>query len=290
MGYPRLRMSLTRDGALPYLIYINIAIFIVVGIYNAIFFLATNHIPLFFDKVLALSSAPFAFGSHPWTILTYCVYHLDVIHMLFNMLFLYWFGVIFYDFFGSIKLVSVYLAGGISGGLFFLLAYNSLPVFYEEGPSLLLGASASIMALTFGAAAFSPNYSIWLFLIGEVRLKYLALIYLIIDLIQIPFGNAGGHIAHLGGALLGAIWGYNFRRSGFNILGWLESVLRYISKFSLKRRKLKVAYKNPVRQSMKGHGNKELDLILDKISQNGFDSLTEEEKKKLFKYKNDLDN
>lgn len=289
MSNSRIRLSLSKDGALASLIYINIAIFIAVGIYNAIFYLVTNHTPLFFNKVLALSSEPIIFAAHPWTIVTYMFYHIDFLHALFNLLFLYWFGIIFYDFFGSLKLLAVYLAGGVAGGLFYMLAYNTLPVFYDEGQSLLMGASASIMALTFGAAAFSPNHSIWLLFIGEVKLKYLALIYLVIDLIQIPFGNAGGHIAHIGGALLGAIWGYSYRTNGVNILGWLENFFKRIQRFSFKKKSIKVAYKNPKRQPVKKQSNKELDFILDKISQTGFDSLTNEEKEKLFKYKNELD-
>jgi membrane associated rhomboid family serine protease len=288
MHYNRLRLSLTKDGALAGLVYINIAVFIFVGVYNAIFYLVTDHTPLFFDKMLALSSDPVTVVKHPWTIITYMFYHLDFLHALFNLLVLYWFGVIFVDFFGNLKLTTMYVAGGITGGLFYLLAYNSLPVFYDEGTSILLGASAAIMAITFGSASFSPNHKIWLMFIGDVRLKYLAFAYLIIDLIQIPFGNAGGHIAHLGGAFVGALWGYTYRKNGKNILGWLESLLNSIKKISFKRKTLKVAYKNPQMQPKKKQNNKELDELLDKISQKGLDSLTEAEKQKLFKYKNDL--
>lgn len=288
MHYNRLRLSLTKDGALAGLVYINIAIFIFVGIYNAIFYIVTDHTPLFFDKMLALSSDPITVVKHPWTIITYMFYHLDFLHALFNLLVLYWFGVIFVDFFGNLKLTTMYIAGGISGGLFFLLAYNSLPVFYDEGTSILLGASAAIMAITFGSASFSPNHKIWLMFIGDIRLKYLAFAYLIIDLIQIPFGNAGGHIAHLGGAFVGAMWGYIYRKNGKNILGWLEGLLNAIKKISFKRKTLKVAYKNTQMQPRKKQNSKELDELLDKISQKGFDSLTEAEKQKLFKYKNDL--
>ncbi len=287
MTYNRLRLSLTKDGALAALIYINIAVFVVVGVYNAIFYLVTNHTPLFFDKVLALSSDPYTVVKHPWAILTYMFYHLEFLHALFNLLVLYWFGVIFVDFFGNLKLTAMYIAGGISGGLFYLLAYNSLPVFYNEG-AVLLGASAAIMAITFGSAAFAPNHKIWLMFIGDVRLKYLALAYLVIDLIQIPFGNAGGHIAHLGGAFIGALWGYTYRKNGKDILGWLQVLLDKIRKLSFKRQHLKVAYKNPQMQPKKKQNSKELDELLDKISQQGLDSLTEAEKQRLFKYKNDM--
>lgn len=288
MAQNRLRLSLSRDGALAGLIYINIAIFVVVGIYNAIFFLITDHTPLFFNKALALASDPMLVVKRPWTIITYMFYHLDFIHALFNLLFLYWFGVIFVDFFGNTKLTAMYVAGGIAGGLFFLLAYNSLPVFYDEGTAQLLGASAAIMAITFGSAAFSPNHRIWLMFLGDIKLKYLAFAYLIIDLIQIPFGNAGGHIAHIGGALIGALWGYTYRKNGKNLLGWLEQLLEKARRISFRRRTIKVAYKNPKPQIGKVQKSKELDELLDKISQKGFDSLTESEKRTLFKYKNDL--
>lgn len=289
MSNYRLRLSLFKDGALAGLVYINIAVFIVVGVYNAIFFLVTNHTPLFFDKTLALSSSPIEALKHPWSIITYMFYHLDFLHALFNLLVLYWFGVIFVDFFGNLKLTTMYIAGGIAGGVFYLLAYNSLPLFYDEGPAILLGASAAIMAITFGSASFAPNHKIWLMFIGDVRLKYLALTYLVIDLIQIPFGNAGGHIAHLGGAFVGALWGYIYRKKGQNILIWLEKPLGSIREISFKRRRtLKVAYKNPQMQTKKKQNSKELDELLDKISQKGFDSLTDAEKDKLFKYKNDL--
>lgn len=289
MSNYRLRLSITKDGALAGLVYLNIAVFLFVGVYNAIFYLVTNHTPLFFDKVLALSSDPTILVKHPWTFITYMFYHLDFLHALFNLLVLYWFGTIFVDFFGNTKLVSVYLAGGVLGGLFYLLAYNTLPVFYSEGPATLLGASAAIMAITFGSAAFSPNFRIWLVFIGDVKLKYLAFAYLTIDLIQIPFGNAGGHIAHIGGAFIGALWGYTYRKNGFNILAWLELLLERVKNLKFKRKRIQVAYKNPNPKVRKASNGRELDHILDKISQTGFDSLTDEEKEKLFKYKNDLD-
>lgn len=288
MANYRLRLSVFKDGALAGLIYLNIAIFVFVGVYNAIFYLVTNHTPLFFDKVLALSSEPSFMLKHPWTFITYMFYHVEFLHALFNLLVLYWFGVIFVDFFGNTKLTAMYLAGGIAGGAFYMLAYNTLPIFYDEGPALLMGASAAIMAITFGSATFSPNYRIWLMFIGDVPLKYLALAYLVLDLIQIPFGNAGGHIAHLGGAILGASWGYIYRKRGKNILLWLELVLEKIRNLKFQRNRITVAYKNPHTQPVKNN-NRELDLILDKISQKGFDSLTDEEKDKLFKYKNDLE-
>lgn len=289
MSNYRLRLSITKDGALAGLIYINIAIFLFVGIYNAIFYLVTDHTPLFFDKVLALSSEPSVLVKHPWTFITYMFYHLDFLHVLFNLLVLYWFGIIFVDFFGNTKLTSVYLAGGISGGIFYVIAYNTLPVFYSDGPATLLGASAAIMAITFGATAFSPNFKIWLMFIGDVKLKYLAFAYLTVDLIQIPFGNAGGHIAHIGGAFIGALWGYTYRKNGLNILAWIELALGKIKQIKFKRERIKVAYKNPNPTVRKVSNGRDLDFILDKISQKGFDSLTNEEKEKLFKYKNDLD-
>lgn len=289
MSNSRLRLSLTKDGAHATLIYINIAIFVLVGIYNAIFYLVTDHTPLFFDKVLALSADPWVVLKHPWTLITYAFYHLEFLHALFNLLMLYWFGIIFVDFFGHSKLLAMYLSGAVSGALFYILAYNTLPAFYDERSSILLGASASIMAITFGAATFSPNYKIWLMFIGNIKLKYLAFAYLILDLIQIPFGNAGGHLAHLGGALLGAAWGYTYRTNGTNILLWLELLFGKIRGITFKRNKMKVAYKSTTYKPNKPTNNRELDNILDKISQKGFDSLTDDEKEKLFKYKNDLD-
>jgi len=140
----------------------------------------------------------------PWSIITYMFLHEGFLHIAFNMLILYFGGQIFLQFLDAKKLIGTYILGGISGGLLFILTFNIFPVFNEiVSGALALGASASVMAVLIAIAAYVPNYTVRLMLLGNVKLKYIALFYVIMDIISIPQGNAGGHIAHLGGAFFG---------------------------------------------------------------------------------------
>jgi hypothetical protein len=222
--------------------------------------------------------------------------HADVLHILFNMLWLYWFGTISLYFFTNKHLRGIYLLGGLCGGLLYILSYNTFPYFAEivvHSPPLV-GASASILAIVMATAYREPNYPVRLLLIGTVRLKYLALFVVLTDLLFLTSDNAGGHIAHLGGALAG-LWFAASLRKGTDITAWINSILDGIAwlfdkKTWRRKPKMKVHYgsgstmreKDYDYNARKKAQSDEIDRILDKLKKSGYGSLTTEEKKSLF--------
>ncbi len=200
----------------------------------------------------------------PWSIVTYSFFHVDFFHIFWNMLILYLVSDYFLSFLNNKKFIEIYFYGAISGGLFFIISYNIFPVF-ENSFSPLIGSSAAVYSLLIFACSYFPNTSINLILFN-VKLKNVGLFYVILSLIQIPFSNAGGNIAHLGGALFGLYYAnnYNQRSSIFDIL------LDMMKGFKLKS---KVKHSN----------QKKIDIILDKISKSGYESLSKNEKDFLFK-------
>jgi hypothetical protein len=206
--------------------------------------------------------------------------HVAFLHILFNMLWLYWFGDMFVLYLGDQKILPVYIIGGLSGALVYILVYNLLPVFKPQVDStLMLGASASVLAIVFAVATINPDHEVGLLLLGPVKIKYIALGSLLLDIINIPYGNAGGYIAHAGGAL-----------SGFLYVSALRGGIRIGNPLNLFKRKpkVKVSYKNtgPSAQATTRSKNEQdrVDEILDKIARSGYDSLTKEEKDFLFNY------
>lgn len=254
---------------------INVLIFIVINLFAAGGYLFSGHTAVagWLTRQLSmpayLPELPFKF----WTIITYMFTQREFFHILFNMLWLYWMGIIFLDFLNKRQFIFTYLAGGLMGALFYLLAYNLLPVFNEiVQNSFILGSSASVMAIVAATATLVPDFSIRLLLFGTVRLKYLALAYFILDIISMGGGNPGGSIAHIGGALLGFIYIKQVQRG------------RDLSDILKKRSKLKVVKNtnaNPVNSGSTDQDT--IDRILDKISKSGYESLNKTEKEQLFK-------
>jgi hypothetical protein len=200
------------------------------------------------------------------------------------MLWLYWFGRIFMKFLNSRKLLTVYLCGGIFGALFFMLAFNIFPVFesvrYE---AYAIGASASVMAVVMAVSFYVPRYTLNIFFLGHIRLIWIALVYLLIDLYSIRHGNAGGHIAHLGGALFGFLYALNLKK---NIIT-LRPFKRIFSHNPFKKNAKKTTSYNYSKDELynirKKQEQDEIDQILDKIPKNGYDTLSKKEKELLFK-------
>jgi hypothetical protein len=224
--------------------------------------------------------------------------HIDFFHILFNMLWLYWFGKIFLEFMMERQLLLVYLLGGLSGGILYVLFFNIFPVFEKSlDQSVALGASASVMAIVAAVSLYVPGYSVYLLLLGRVRIIYIAIALFIMDFFMIRSDNAGGHIAHIGGALFGLSYililgkGMNFKGLTAN---W--------PKFSLAgifRRRKKPDFKvfeggqwnsRPMTDeeynARKAARQKQVDIILEKVKKSGYPSLTEEEKELLFKSSN----
>ena len=219
--------------------------------------------------------------------------HAGFLHILFNMLWLYWFGALFLYFFSGKHLRGLYIVGGICGGLLYMISYNVFPYFRPmTAYSTMVGASASVLAIVVATAYREPNYPVRLLFFGNVRLKYLALIVVLTDLLFITSSNAGGHIAHLGGALAG-LWFAASLNKGKDITSWVNKALDAITAlFSAKtwkrKPKMTVHYGNNTRQNdydynaRKKAQSDEIDRILDKLKKSGYESLTTEEKKSLF--------
>lgn len=275
------------------LIYINVAVFIGIELVKVILLLFNRMAAPLFD-VLALPASFSRFLYQPWSIVTYMFMHGGVMHILFNMLWLYWFGKLFLLFFSARHLRGVYLLGGLSGGLLYMLAYNIFPYFASTVDySLLIGASASVLAIVAAVAYREPNYPIQLLLVGTVRLKYLALFVVVTDLLFVTSGNAGGHIAHLGGVLAG-LWFAASLRKGTDMTAWINRGLDALSNLtrlgSLRRKpKMKVHYggradrmKDYDYNARKKANEERINSILEKVKKSGYESLSKEEKEDLF--------
>ena len=222
-------------------------------------------------------------------LITYMFMHAGVLHILFNMLWLFWFGRLSLAFFSSKHLRGLYFLGGICGGLLYMLAYNVFPYFQDAVySSYLLGASASVLAIVVAVSVREPNYPVQFLFIGTVRLKYVALFMVVLDLLFMTSDNAGGHIAHLGGALAGW-WFAAGLQSGHDATKWINLVCDWFAglRRPVKRKpKMKVHYGG--RQAdyeynaRKKEREAEIDRILDKLRKSGYNSLTDDEKKSLF--------
>jgi hypothetical protein len=201
------------------------------------------------------------------------------------MLVLYWFGRVFVEYLGSDKLVALYILGGLAGGISYLLLYNLNPAFF--GKAEMVGASGAIYAIVVGTATLLPNYTFFLLFFGPVRIKYIAIFYVVLSVLYVRQGvNLGGNIAHLGGALIGFIY-IKQLQAGVNWGGWVTSTIYWFKDLFKSKPKVKVTYRSEdTRTSKKQASGKvpqeEIDAILDKISDRGYESLTKEEKEKLF--------
>ena len=283
-----LKSTYKQGDAVIRLIYINSVLFIVLKI----FVLVMQLFKLdgeFIYTYLAMPSNLKSLLYKPWTVVTYMFLHKDFFHIFFNMLALYWFGKLFLIQFTQKQLYGLYFWGGLSAGLIYLISYNIFPLFSDQVDfSILMGASGSIMAMILATAMQFPNMELRFFLIGMVKLKYIAIAAVLISIFGITSGNAGGQLAHLGGALYGYFFIVSLRRGkdstkGFNKL--MDSISNLF-----KSQKLKVKRAKPSNRKMtdaefnmnKAKQMKEIDRILDKIKSSGYGSLTSEEKKKLF--------
>jgi Uncharacterized membrane protein (homolog of Drosophila rhomboid) len=275
-----------RNGSIPIqLIYINVGVFLIIRIFGIICLLFNiPHISLL-DFLELPSSIPDLLRK-PWTLITYMFTHYDVLHILFNMLWLYWFGNIFMQFFNARQFGGLYILGGLAGALFFVLTYNTLPYFQSAAPySSLIGASASVMAIVFAISFYRKDLEINLLFIGRIKLIYLALATLVIDFLAITSDNAGGHIAHIGGALLGILFASRIKQ-GKDFTKPINKVVDWVVNLRKPKPKMRVTYKRTETDyeynERKNKQSEDIDLILEKLKRSGYESLSKEEKKKLF--------
>jgi len=281
-----IKLSFKNGSYLTKLIYINLAIWILIRVaFVAFMFSGSDG-----SQILGWLALPASFNlfiTRPWTLITYMFLHFEFLHILFNVLWLYWFGKIFLEYHNQRRLLSLYLLGGLSGGLVFMLAYNLVPVF--KGSVLftqLLGASASVIAIMMAIAVYVPNHVIHLVFIGPVKIKWIALVSIILYIISLSGSNAGGNFAHLGGAL----WGWLYMSqlmSGRDIAAGFNKIADKFFSWMKPGKKLKVKYNIPnpdyEYNRRKSYQQAEINRILDKIGKSGYDSLTMEEKDTLFK-------
>ncbi|MCG6191200.1 rhomboid family protein [Maribellus maritimus] len=274
-----------KDGSvLTRLIYINLGVFLLVKLVGVFFILANQ--PFSLTYWLSLPSGLDELIRRPYTLITYMFLHEGFIHILFNLLGLYWFGKLFLYYFEGDKLLSVYLFGGIAGGVLYMISYSIFPVFASVN-GLLLGASASVIAILVAVAVYEPNREIGLMFIGNVALKYVAGFYVLLSILSISSSNPGGNIAHIGGAVWGWFYIYQLRR-GNDIGRGLIKFLNKIPDMFSRKSKMKVTYKQPPRDDYEYNRQKnvqqeEINRILDKIAKSGYESLNKEEKELLFK-------
>ncbi len=283
-----IKRTFKEGSALTRLIYINIGVFLVLKVIGVFFYLAGQ--PLLLSQWLSVPSVSEALVQRPWTPITYMFLHNGFLHLLFNVLGLYWFGQMFLYHFEGSKLVSVYLLGGLTGAAFYILAYNIFPVF-DSMNGLLLGASASVFAVLVALAVYEPDREIHLFFIGKFPLKYVAAFYILLSVIGISASNPGGNIAHLGGAFWGWFYIYQLRKGkdmGAGFVKLLDKIGEWFTGVFKARSNMKVSYKKPPRddRDYKRQQNvkqDEINNILDKIGTSGYDSLSKQEKELLFK-------
>lgn len=281
-----------NDNAISKIIFLNVAVFLFFGIAQVLFFLFGLNNPLIEIKSWFYLYASFDnFIYKPWGILTYMFLHDGFFHILFNMLWLYWLGGLLQEYLGNSKTYQAYFLGGIFGGLIYIISYNIFPVFQNSLPiSFALGASAGVLSVLVAAATLLPDYPIMLLFFGEVRLKFIAIFSVLLDIINIPSGNAGGHIAHLGGALFGYLF-IKFIYSKSNMPNALDKIFDGIFSIFKTKSKMKVHYKNNT-TNMNSIANRktnqhDVDAILDKISKSSYESLSQKEKEILFKASKD---
>lgn len=220
---------------------------------------------------LALFSNFKIFNYRIWQFVSYSFLHADVMHLLFNMLMLYLFSMLFFTFFNNKQFLKAYFLGGIAAGFFYFLVANIIGL-----QSYVVGASGAVMAVFFTVVGYKPDMRVNV-IITTIPIYYIALLSLGLDLFQLFFDNAGGHLAHIGGSIFGFCYGKYL--GGFSVS-------------SLKKSKVKTNLRtvhNKINQTKNNSADnsvqKQIDVILDKISKSGYDSLTKEEKEFLFKQK-----
>jgi membrane associated rhomboid family serine protease len=283
------------------LIFINVAIFMGLGVLYVV--AKMSHTPLIFTIVYDQFTLPSDLSEYvfrPWSLITYGFAHhynyefgqVGIFHIFFNMLGFYWFGRLFVEYLGSDKLVALYVLGVLAGGLSYLLIYNTLggysPDIFHQG-STLVGASAAVYAVMTAVAVLLPDYSFHLLLFGPVKIKYIAAVYIAISFLSSVGANAGGEIAHLGGALIGFVY-IKQLQAGSNWGNWITMTIYWFKGLFKPRMRVKVSYRNKEYEQYKkatehkgsNISQAEIDAILDKISAGGYESLTKDEKEKLF--------
>lgn len=287
------------NNTLVQLILINVVIFLVLLVTKVSLTMAQNPGYGFIMSQLLIPGDINAFLHKPWTLFTYFFTHEEIFHILYNMLFLYWFGRLIDEYLGNRRLMGLYIMGGVAGGLLYLAMYNLVPYFQSQADTArMLGASAAAFSVAVGAATLLPNYTFHLLFFGPVRIKYIVFFFIILSVAQSAGLNAGGNLAHLGGALMGFAYvkllqnGTDLGRPIYWLADGWSNLLRPkpAVKVSYRQRSnantqasTYVSSAGSATSAASTPDQDEVDTILDKISRSGYESLTREEKQKLFR-------
>ena len=272
-----------QKNVLSRMMLINVAIWIICLFISVFTWLFNISDISFVTKLFAVPSDISALAEKPWSVFTYMFLQEEFWHLFFNMLMLYYGGKIFLQYFSDKQLLLTYIFGGLFGALFFILAFNAFPVFENmKGHAFALGSSASVLSILIAAATYRPDYTLNLFLLGQVRMKWVAIVFVIIDFLSITKGNSGGHIAHLGGALWGFLY-VSMLKKDFDIY----KIFKKKAKIRVKTVNSENYHKRPKTDEQynaeRTANQEEIDRILDKISKNGYSSLSDKEKEFLFR-------
>lgn len=269
-------------GIVEQLIYINISLFILTLLATVFssWFESNNNIIV---EWFSLHPNIDTFLTKPWTIVTYGFIHGGFLHLFFNLMILFYIGNLFLEYFSPKQLIYFYVLGSLFGGILFLTSFNFIPLF-KHNTSPLVGASAGVLAIFIGIATHLPNYQLKIRFIGYVHLWKVALVFILLDLVQLSGSNAGGHFAHLGGALFGYLYVSSLPNKEVSFLSKIAALFKKEERKST----LKTVHnsgKKPLKTGnlSKNENQKKVDVILDKIGKSGYDTLTKEEKDFLFK-------
>ena len=260
------------------IIYWNVGLFLL----SIIFFYQFKTGSFDFPDWLAVSSDPNVLLYNPWTLLTYAFMHYGFLHLFFNMMVLNFSSRLFLTFFTQKQYLGLYILSAIFAGLCFAVSF-----YFLHQSSTMVGASAAIMALLVAATTYQPLMELRLLLIGYVKLWHVTAVILLLDLLQIQIDNTGGHIAHLSGAFFGYIY-IKLLQNGTDLSKIVDKITTFFDR--KKPTPFKKVHVNPRKPAVKkvskivvkDKTQQQIDEILDKISQSGYDSLTSEEKEFLF--------
>lgn len=292
----QMKRSFAASTMLMKIIWINIGVFVALRLTAIAGIFGAN--PDLINSVLAyvqLPSSPAVLATRPWTLLTYMFAQYDVMHILFNLLWFYWFGTLFMMIATPRQLLALYLLGGLGGGVLFIAAYCCLPVFaYHFG--MLIGSSAAVIAIVTATAILMPDFRMNLLFIGAVSLKWIAAATILLVIIGVTGSNAGGEIAHIGGVTVGAIYALRLKRGHditapfnrafdrfVNIWNSLTSSIWSASRASSPKSRSEADTSNrKTGNDFTSSDRESLDSILDKIKKSGYAALTPEERQRLF--------
>lgn len=285
----QLKIKYKTGDVLVKFLFINIAVFLVLKIVS-VFFTLFHVYALDLVTFLGVPAGLRLLLHRFWTPFTYMFVHEGFLHLLFNMLWLYWFGRMFLQYFSGRTLGSLYILGGLAGAILYIIAFNTIPFFVEMGArSWMIGASAAVMAIVMGAAFYRPDVQLNLLFLGQVKIVYIAIGVFLLDFLSLSSGtNPGGHVAHIGGAIVGYIFATQYK-NGRDITAWTAKMVDWLvnlTKPRTKKSKMKVEFRraeSDMDYNYRKHNEQaEIDAILDKLKQSGYSSLSPEEKKRLF--------